>query len=373
VNLVALGVAAAYGFYLIVGTPFFMDRQLYSDALGLAILEQGNRFFELTPTAAQWWLLALLVVGLALVLAMMFLRGRRTLSTALAVVLGVGLLAWNVTAQIAAAAGNVSVSRELAKTLRHPFSWVDDVTGGKKTIYLGQGVHDQNPEWLLEFWNRSIVTVSSLDATLGGPGPAGAPNITPTGKLYWTVDPADVGRTYDYAVEDLPCVDFAGTFRKSHFYRGGANALAQWRLIQLTKPNRLRAECTGIYPDGWSGAADSSYLRFATKRQGWLRIKISRENWPASPVHVRLSSIRNFHHQLVPGKLLREVPLTVKSQGTRVLWLRTPAKPFFAQVIVDRKFIPRNVDPRSGDPRLLGAQVSYRFFTKRPGTPHTGS
>jgi hypothetical protein len=67
---------------------FFMDRQLYSDALGLAILEQGNRFFELTPTAAQWWLLALLVVGLALVLAMMFLRGRRTLSTALAVVLG---------------------------------------------------------------------------------------------------------------------------------------------------------------------------------------------------------------------------------------------------------------------------------------------
>jgi hypothetical protein len=144
----------------------------------------------------------------------------------------------------------------------------------------------------------------------------------------------------------LPCVDFAGTFRKSHFYRGGANALAQWRLIQLTKPNRLRAECTGIYPDGWSGAADSSYLRFATKRQGWLRIKISRENWPASPVHVRLSSIRNFHHQLVPGTLLREVRSTVRSQGTRVLWLRTPAKPFFAQVIVDRKFVRSTTSTR---------------------------
>jgi hypothetical protein len=327
----------------------------------------------LTPPTAQWLLLALLALGLALILALAFLRERRMLSTALAVVLGVGLLAWNVTAQIAAAAGNVSVSRELEQTLKHPFTWVDDVTGGKKTIYLGQGVHDQNPEWLLEFWNRSIVTVSSLDATLGGPGPAGAPNITPTGMLYWTLDPEHVGRTYDYAVEDLPCVDFAGTFRASHFYRGGADAPAQWRLIQLTKPNRLRAECTGIYPDGWSGASDSSYLRFAAERQGWLRIKISRENWPASPVHVVLSSIRNFHHQLVPGHLLREVSVTVRSEGTRVLWLRTPARPFFAQVVVENKFVPRNVDPRSGDPRLLGAQVSYRFFTKRPGTQHTGS
>jgi hypothetical protein len=90
-------------------------------------------------------------------------------------------------------------------------------------------------------------------------------------------------------------------------------------------------------------------------------------------VHVLLSSIRNFHHQLVPGKLLREVSVTVRSEGTRVLWLRTPARPFFAQVVVERKFVPHDVDPRSGDPRTLGAQVSYRFFTKRPGTPRTGS
>ena len=38
VNLVALAAAAAYGLYLVVGTPFQMDRQLYSDALGLSIL-----------------------------------------------------------------------------------------------------------------------------------------------------------------------------------------------------------------------------------------------------------------------------------------------------------------------------------------------
>src|SRR5213075_74921 len=115
---------------------------------------------------------------------------RARIGTALAVVLGAGMLAWNVTAEIAAGAGTVSLSRDVTPTLSHPFSWVDDVAKRRPTIYLGQGVADQNPEWLLEFWNRSITTVSSLDGTLHGPGPSGAPNITATGQLFSTHDPA---------------------------------------------------------------------------------------------------------------------------------------------------------------------------------------
>ena len=49
VNLVALAAAAAYGFYLVVGTPLQMGVQLYSDALGFSILQQANRYYELTP------------------------------------------------------------------------------------------------------------------------------------------------------------------------------------------------------------------------------------------------------------------------------------------------------------------------------------
>ena len=45
-------------FYLVVGTPFSMGVQLYSDALGFAILEQANRYFEWTPAIAQWLLIA---------------------------------------------------------------------------------------------------------------------------------------------------------------------------------------------------------------------------------------------------------------------------------------------------------------------------
>ena len=248
--------------------------------------------------------------------------------------------------------------------MRHPFTWVDAVAKGKPTLYLAQGVADPNPEWELEFWNRSIVTVSSLDATLGGPGPSGTPNIATDGRIYWTVNPDDPGRVYDYAVEDWPCVDFAGTVARRHGYRGGADKLKEWRLIRLTKPNRLRAECSGIYADGWTGPNDSTYFRFDSSRRGWLRIRVSRDNWPATAVHVQLASIRAEHHQPALGKVFDELTFRVRAPETK--WLRTPASPFGAHVVVDGKFVPRELDPRSGDPRTLGAHVDYRFFTKLP-------
>ena len=373
VNLVALGLAAAYGFYLIVGTPYFIDRQLYSDALGLAILEQGNRFFELTPSAAQWLLLALLAVGLALVLALTFLRGRRTLEH-------------GARRRPRSRPPRVERHRPDSRRGRKRVGQPRARTDPSASVHVGRRRHRRKEDAL--------------------PG-AGCPRPEP-GMAARVLEPLDrhrqqprrdpgragPGRGAEHHADGHALLDpRPGTCRAHVRLRGRGLALCRLRRHVSEEPllprRRERAGAVapdpaheaeqaargvhGDLPDGWSGAADSSYLRFSTKGQGWLRIKISRENWPASPVHVRLSSIRNFHHQLVPGNLLREVPLTVKSQGTRVLWLRTPAKPFFAQVIVDRKFIPRNVDPRSGDPRLLGAQVSYRFFTKRPGTPHTGS
>jgi hypothetical protein len=364
VNLLALSAAAAYGLYLVVGTPFFMDRQLYSDALGLAILQQANRFYEWTPNTAQSVLLAVLVGGLAIVTIVLRFRERQVIATALAALLGIGILAWNVTGEIAAAAGTISISHDLEATLRHPFTWVDSVAKGKPTLYLAQGVADQNPEWELEFWNRSIVTVSSFDGSLQGPGPSGSPNVFVDGRIYWSPTPSDPGRTYDFAVEDWPCIDLAGTVAGRHFYRGGSDALAEWRLIQLTKPNRLRAQCSGIYPDGWTGPNDSTYFRFDSSKPAWLRIRISRGAWPATPVHVQLASIRSANRQPALGKVFSKFSFDVRTPQTR--WLRTPARPFGAHVVIDNKFVPREVDPRSSDPRTLGAHVDYRFFTKLP-------
>ena len=228
------------------------------------------------------------------------------------------------TGEISAAAGTVSISRQLEKTLRHPFTWVDRVAHGKPTLYLAQGVADPNPEWELEFWNRSIVTVDSLDATLGGPGPSGTPNITADGRVYWSIDPNAPGQVYDYAVEDWPCVDFAGTAAAVHFYNGGADTLKEWKLIKLTKPNRLRAECSGIYADGWSGPNDSTYFRFVASQRGWLRIRIARENWPSTPVHIQLAAITTQYREPALGRVFYDKKTLAKSSKTEVVWVRTP-------------------------------------------------
>jgi len=366
VNLIALTAAAAYGFYLVVGTPFLMGVQLYSDSLGVSILQQANRYYEWTPVTAQWLLLGILLAGVALLVAAHVTRRSGALVTGVAAVLAVGILAWNVTGEVSAAAGTVSISRQLESTLRHPFTWVDSVAREKPTIYLAQGVADPNPEWELEFWNRSIVTVSSLDSTLGGPGPAGTPNTTADGRVYWSTDPAQPGRVYDYAVEDWPCVDFAGTVAATHLYNGGASTLKEWKLIQLTKPNRLRAECSGIYPDGWSGANDSTYYRFVASKPGWLRIRIARANWPSTPVDVQLATVTTKYREPALGRVFYDKRSIAPSNKTEVIWIRTPKTRFGAKVVIADKFVPRDVDPTLTDPRTLGAHVDYRYFTKLP-------
>jgi hypothetical protein len=368
INWYALAAASAYVLYLILGTPLQLGVQLYSDALGFAVIQQANRYYEWTATDARNMLLVLFGVGLVLLAAAVLVRGRRRLPLGLAVFLGVGMLAWNFIGEISAAAGTVSVGRDSTALLGHPFSWVDDATGIKPTIYLGQGVADQRPEWMLEFWNRSITTVSSLDATLKGPGPAGAPNITAGGQLYWTPDARDPGKLFDYAVEDWPCVDFAGTLVTTHDYAIGTN-VRTWRLIRLTQPNRLLATCSGIYSDGWSGQNDSTYFRYAGTRPGWLRIQLSRQHWPSTPVDIQLGKIGVLDRSPVIGRVTDDVHFTLESGVTVTKWLRVPASGFAVRTVVGDKFIPREVNPQEfSDPRVLGALVDYRFFTTKPRT-----
>jgi len=138
-----------------------------------------------------------------------------------------------------------------------------------------------------------------VDGSLGGPGPAGGPNFTANGTLYWGNDFAANVSRYAYGVEDRPCIELAGTPVASHPYRGGG-LLKTWRLVRLTNPNRMRSDCMGIYPDGWSGPDDSIYFRYSGPA-GWLRVAYSRpENYPIppTPVHIVLGSMRiTDHHQ----------------------------------------------------------------------------
>ena len=200
----------------------------------------------------------------------------------------IGVVGWNLTGELAAAAGTNSIAQQAATTLGRPFSWVDEHTHLLPTLYMGEAEVDQNPEWLLEFWNRSIARVSSLDGSVLGPGFSGGPNILRDGALYWQDLPDGLTTQYAYGVEDLPCIDLAGSPVKRHLFRAGGRMQA-WELVRLAKPNRLRSTCTGIYADSWTGAKDSFYYRFSGPG-GWLRVAYSRpENYPIPPTPVRIT------------------------------------------------------------------------------------
>jgi hypothetical protein len=304
-------------------------------------------------------------------------RRRGPAAATLAAALGIFVVAWTFTGEIAAATGTVSSSRAYGRTLGHPFTWVDDGTKLNPTLYVGEGESDQNPEWMLEFWNRSIERVTSLDGSVQGPGPAGGPNLDRKGTLLW----GDGNPTYDYAVEDLcipvlpgesqwPCVDLLGTPAGSHTYTAGGTLRREWRLVRLAHPNRLKAMATGIAADGWTGPSDSAYFRFAGTER-WLRVVVSRRAWGGasgpSPVHVILGTLTiNSNEQPILSRVTKQVDTSIDSTQTQIVWLRVPAGPFAVHVVVDKKFVPNDYPPHSGDVRQLGAEVEYRLFAKKP-------
>lgn len=381
VNALGLGLSAAYVLYLVgyalyhaVQSPYEMGVQLYSDSLGFSILQQANRYIYLSTFGARLVLLGVFIVGVAILVLPRVLPARRHLAAVLTAALAVGVLAWSLTGEIAAATGTISLDNDAASTLRQPFSWIDDATHQKPTVYMGEGEFDQRPEWLAEFWNRSITRVSSLDGTVLGPGNAGGPDLNAKGTMFWG-GPAK----YDYAVEDWcdpvlpggtpwPCVDLAGKIVASHVYRAGGGTRT-WHLVKLTKPNRLRGQASGIYPDGWTAADDSSYFRFSGNA-GWLRIVVSRREWggptPPSPVHILVGKlVINSNAQPILGPVARQITFTIASTQTQIRWIRIPAGRVAIHVVVDKKFRPFDYFPERGDKRELGAQVEYRYFRTR--------
>lgn len=352
----------AYSGYHSVGSPYEMGIQIYSDALGFEILQAANRYVYLSIHEALLLLIGVFALSFVLLSApaLRVVRERSRLVAGGAAALAVAVVAWNLTGEIGAAAATVSISRANANTLKRPFSWVDDATKRTPTLYFGAGESDPNAENLLEFWNKSLTRISSLDGTVGGPGPAGGPDLDRNGVVSWN----GAAGQYEYAVEDRPCVDFAGKVRELHPYLGGGE-VQHWALVRLAHPNRLVSLCMGLYPDGWSGEHDSQYFRFSGGRGGLLRIVVSRRNSNGrsdpSPVHVIVSGlVIDTHAYPEAGKITKELTKTIDSGQTLTFSVQAPADRFVVRVVVDKKFVPGN-----GDERELGAQISYTFVKPR--------
>jgi hypothetical protein len=359
---IAVGVAAAFALYLLLTTPYEMGQDISYNAPGLAILQQANRYLRLDPTGAKIGLISLLVFSVGLLLLPRLLqRG----ATVLVIAVAAGVIVWNFTGELSFASASNRSSDRFVDNIRRPFTWVDDTTGGKPTLYLGQQMTDPNGEWLLEFWNpHSLIgRVWSLDGTAPGPGPTLTPDPRlPDGTL--SHDPH-----YPYVVEERG-MNVVGTIVATHEHVAGGS-LQRWRLVKIEPPLRLRSFATGVYADGWAGAS-SAYTHFGSGSAGGrMRVVVSRREWGGPDkfgnVTVRLGPIvigdDNQPHVGEPALVRR---FKIHSKGEVRLVLPVPGPRFRVEVTITPTFRPRELSPQTTtDNRDLGAKISYAFLPRK--------
>jgi hypothetical protein len=172
----ALAAAALVTGLLLVVTPVQLDYP-YFEAPGFSILAEANRDFSISQGTLELLLIVALAAAVVLMLLPRLLERRPAAHASFMIGLAALLLAWNVSGQQAASAGSRSNADQFLASFPEPVDWLDEVTDGQPTLYLGQRVFDANGLWMLEFWNRSLRYVWSVDGTAPGPGPTNTPNV----------------------------------------------------------------------------------------------------------------------------------------------------------------------------------------------------
>ena len=349
VNPAALAASAALAAYLALTTPYELDKYPYFEAPGLSILALANREWIWDGAKIERALLAVVALSVVVLVATVRVR-RRALVQGLGVGAAALVLAWGVTAEVYAARGLNTFAERLYDATPQPVDWVDQVTGGERTLYLGQSIIDKNPIWLLEFWNRSVKLVWSIDGS--APLPSLTPDLAaPDGTL--SPDPG-----VDWVVAGSG-VEVVGKVAAEP--RGGLT------LFRTERPLRLRFGQTGVYPDGWMGAsaAFSQYAPEAGHNRGFAKVILSRQGWCGKNIPgnitVKVGPVVVRNEQAALGRVTQIRHDVINSCELKTFVI--PARvPYRVEVTISPTFSPGKIDPALGDLRELGAQVGFSFI-----------
>src|SRR5262249_12543947 len=197
----AIAGAAIFTIYVVAATPLHLDTYPYYEPHGLSIAALANRKLHWSEGTIEGALVAVCVVALVVVVALKLLRPHSVGFAAVAASAAVVVVAWGLTGQVYAAAGERHFSQFTVTNYPKPYDWVEKATGGKSVVVLGQQI-PMNPTdlWLTEFFNRSIRKVWSLD---GSAVNVGGPILTPDlAEVDGTLKP-NPGTTYALAVNDV--------------------------------------------------------------------------------------------------------------------------------------------------------------------------
>jgi hypothetical protein len=385
-RLWAIAGTAGFVLYVILTTPYQLDLWPYSDALGFSIVQMANRDLAMDDRDVTWLLVVVLIISIAVLVVPRYLRRPRA-GLWVAGVAAALVLSWNLAGEISASNGTNNFSQVLLANFPSPPNWLDKATGQRPTIYLGQRITDPQGIWLMEFWNRSLQYVWSLDATAPGPGttPPGylTPDIAPDGRLTGASIPTGAPPGVNYIVADQD-IQVAGTFllqptikrviTEDEFGFPIHKEVVQpsrWRLLGISQPLRLQASPVGIYSDGWTGGF-SAYNQFSTpgNRPGWIRILVSRAAFQGpdkKPGNVTITAgrlVQGKDKEPALGGASTTLHWVVHSGKTRVFYVRA-APPTRVEVRIKPTFSPHEFG-NSSDRRQLGAQVFFTFTSRPP-------
>ena len=350
---------------LVVWTPIErgLDNFPYYEAHGFAILALANREWAWPTGRIEAALVVLVIVSAALLLLTATPLRPSRLAVWIPVTIAVAILGWNAVAETYASIGEHDFSARVQKNLPKPNDWIDRATDGGSTTILGQRM-DDNPLGFasMEFWNRSIERVWSVDGTGPGPGHTLTPDLQSVDGRLWP------NPETEYVV-GANGVEVAGPVVAT-------NPAANATIVRLDgKPIRLRSNDTGVAADGWTlglspdpSVAHAAHNQFDVSRGGTGNVVVTLSRQVFCPKGVRLRGVarvrvgdlvRGPDKQPAIGRVTGSQTAYVPGCGVRTVVLPTPDGPWRAEVAIET-FVPRDVDPKhSSDARALGAQVGF--------------
>ena len=349
-RLWALVGACALAIWLIVDTPFGLSYPNY-EAHGFSMLTFANRVLRWDDTRLEHVLIVVAIV-VTILLAVLSSSTRRV-ARPLGIVLIAATLVWTTSAEIYGARGENELTARFYGALPKPPDWLDRVDGDKRAVFLGQSITDANALWSLEFWNRSLKRMWSLDASAPGPGRVLTGELAkPDGTIHPSPETDWIVANRGVALRPAP----------------GRRVVGDYVVQPLHGPIRLGSAVYGIYPDGWMGEK-AAYDRYDVEpgERGLASITVSRIGWcgkdkPAQ-VTVKLGplGVTPDRHPVIRRVTQIGRGVLNSCEQLPVFLFRAPPGPWRAEVEVTPTFSPHELDPQLGDARQLGAQVSFDY------------
>jgi hypothetical protein len=348
--------AGALVLVAVAATPTKLDLFPYYEAPGLSMLALWNREWHWPSGRVDAALVVLVVLATAVVVGLRLVRGRRRATLAAVTGIAVFVLAWNITNEVYAAYGEYDLSERMSRNFTQPHDWVDRAAGDGSVTLVGQQFGtDYNGIHLLEFWNRTIDKVWSVDpaSPAPGPGPTQTPDLIKADGTLWPSPETDYALAVNGVALQSPVVARQEKANQTLYRLAGG-------------PLRLRYNQSGVFSDGWMGER-AAYNRFDLRPDelGLARVELRQTfcatNAPVIHATVKLGPLKiGSDRQPALQRVTDTRRVAIEPCGRRLLIMRPPPGPWRVEVEAGPTFVPNKLDPtRTSDIRSLTSVAGF--------------